>query len=129
MISASFSPMLYIPSGTFNIGFYSKVLDADIVRTFNNDDGSIHVAEFSIGGTLFHLHEEKTPAGHLTPQMCKGTTCAIGLWVDDVDQVLSHAVAAGAELLSPAVDFEYGYRQGSFKDPFGHEWVIQKVIA
>jgi len=30
--------------------------------------------------------------------------------------------------ISPAKDYEYGYRQGEIKDPFGHHWLIEKEI-
>lgn len=30
------------------------------------------------------------------------------------------------QLKSVLQDHEYGYRQGMFKDPFGHYWQIQK---
>ncbi len=32
------------------------------MRRWNNDDGTLHVAELSISGALFHIHEEKKSA-------------------------------------------------------------------
>jgi PhnB protein len=58
-----------------------------------------------------------------------GTTVTIGLFVPDVDLVITNAIKAGATLINPAQDYEYGYRQGTIKDPFGHYWQIQKVIV
>jgi PhnB protein len=55
-----------------------------------------------------------------------GVTAVIGLFVPDVDEVMQKAIRAGATEISPAQDHEYGYRQGMFKDPFGHYWQIQK---
>ena len=31
-------------------------------------------------------------------------------------------------VLSPVIDYEYGYRQGEIKDPFGHHWIIEKLF-
>jgi PhnB protein len=45
-----------------------------------------------------------------------------------VDEVMNTALKAGAVEVSPAQDYEYGYRQGTIKDPFGHYWQIQKKI-
>ena len=42
--------------------------------------------------------------------------------------VMEQAVAAGAVVLSPVIDYEYGYRQGEIKDPFGHHWIIEKLF-
>jgi PhnB protein len=41
---------------------------------------------------------------------------------------MRNAIKAGAVETNPAKDYEYGYRQGEIKDPFGHHWLIQKKI-
>jgi PhnB protein len=48
--------------------------------------------------------------------------------VQDVDAVMSKAIAAGATVISPAQSYDYGYRQGDIKDPFGHCWMIEMRI-
>src|SRR6478609_9504656 len=113
-----FAPQLYIKSGIKNIEFYEQAFGAIELRRFSNDDGSIHVAELSIEGVIFHLHEEKPTAGQFAPERHKGTTTMIGLFVPDVYAVIKNATAAGAIEVSPAQDYDYGYRQGEVKDPF-----------
>src|SRR5690606_12991605 len=54
-----FAPQLFIPSSVSDISFYFKAFGAAEIRRWQNDDGSIHVAELSINGTIFHLHEER----------------------------------------------------------------------
>ena len=122
-----FAPELHIPNGTFSIDFYTR-FGATEHFVFRNDDGSIHVAELEINGALFHLHETMSWFEALEPIRAKGTTCVIGLFVEDVNEVFKKALAAGAIEISPVTDHEYGYRQGMFKDPFGHFWQIQKKI-
>jgi PhnB protein len=41
---------------------------------------------------------------------------------------MARAIAAGAKEISPAQDYDYGYRQGEIKDPFGHHWLIEMKI-
>jgi PhnB protein len=123
-----FAPQLFIPGGVMDISFYSKAFDAVEIRAFHNDDGSIHVAELSIIGAIFHLHEERPLKGQLEPEKIKGVTTLIGLFVDDVDLIMNKAIQAGATLLSPAQDYDYGYRQGNIQDPFGHQWMIEMKI-
>jgi PhnB protein len=41
---------------------------------------------------------------------------------------MQKAIAAGATVISPAQSYEYGYRQGEIKDPFGHHWMIEMKI-
>lgn len=123
----SFAPELYIPNGVRDISFYKNAFGAAENLCFTNDDGSIHVAELSINGAIFHVHEI-TSRKFFSPDKHNGCTCCIGLFVHDVDFVMSQAIIAGAIEISPAKDYEYGYRQGMIKDPFGHYWQIQKKI-
>ena len=58
-----FAPQLFIPGGVSDISFYFEAFGAVEVRPWRNDDGSIHVAELSINGTIFHLHEERPSKG------------------------------------------------------------------
>ena len=123
-----FAPQLFIPAGVKDISFYFKAFGAVEMKLWRNDDGSVHVAELSINGTIFHLHEERPLKGQLEPSKVKGVTTLIGLFVEDVDQLMNSALQAGATLLSPAQDYDYGYRQGNILDPFGHQWMIEMKI-
>ena len=123
-----FAPELHIPKGTFDIEFY-KAFGAEEHFCFRNDDGSIHVAELEIDGAIFHIHEVMRSPNALEPISANGVTAIIGLFVDDVDEVMRKGTQAGAIEINPAKDYEYGYRQGMFKDPFGHYWQIQKKIG
>ena len=124
---AFFAPELHIPNGTVNIDFYTK-FGATEHFVFRNDDGSIHVAELEINSAIFHLHETMRWFEALEPISAKGITTVIGLFVEDVQEVFDRALSAGATEISPVTDHDYGYRQGMFKDPFGHFWQIQKKI-
>jgi PhnB protein len=120
-----FAPELHIPNGTFSIDFYRK-FGATENFCLRNNDGSIHVAELEINGAIFHVHE--TMRNALEPISAKGVTAVIGLFVPDVEEVMQKAIQAGATEINPTTDHDYGYRQGMFKDPFGHYWQIQKKI-
>ena len=120
-----FAPELHIPNGTLEIDFYRN-FGAKEIFCFRNEDGSIHVAELEFQGATFHVHE--TMRNALEPNSAGGVTCVIGLFVPDVHAVMEKAIRAGATLINPTTDHEYGYRQGMFRDPFGHLWQIQKKI-
>lgn len=123
-----FAPQLFINNGVKDISFYSRAFGAKEQLCFTNDDGSIHVAELSIDGAIFHVHEVTAKPYFFSPDKHNGTTAIIGLFVSDVDAVVTNAISAGASEISKARDYEYGYRQGEIKDPFGHHWLIQKKI-
>ena len=123
-----FAPELFINNGVKDISFYEIAFGASENMRFSNDDGSIHVVELSIDGAIFHIHEITAKPYYFSPGKNNGTTICIGLFVPDVDVVMNKAIKAGAIEISAAQDYEYGYRQGTIKDPFGHYWQIQKKI-
>jgi PhnB protein len=123
-----FAPQLFIKSGIRQIDFYINGLGAVEHRRWSNNDGSIHVAELSIEGALFHLHEESPKKGFLAPDHRSGVTTMMGIFVSDVDALMKKAINAGATEINPAQDYDYGYRQGELKDPFGHHWLIEMKI-
>ena len=123
-----FSPMLYIYVLAPAIEFYKKAFDVIELRRWEHE-GKVHVAEMTIGGALFHMHEEVTRNNELSPQTLKGTSIAIGLFVEDPHAVMAKAVAAGGTEIDPVQDYDYDYRQGSLADPFGHHWIIQRRIG
>ncbi len=122
-----FAPQLLIDNGVKDISFYKNAFGATENLCLRNDDGSIHVAELSINGAIFHLHEVTKPY-FFSPGKYNATTTIIGLFVPDVKAVMDKAIKAGATEISPVKDYEYNYRQGEIKDPFGHHWLIEKKI-
>jgi PhnB protein len=125
-----FIPMLYVKheEGTAALEFYKAVFGAVEYRRFDNDDGTVHIAELEVEGVMFRFHEEKPAGGVSSPLTCGTTTVGIHLMLDDPDAVMEKAVANGAKMLSPMQDYFYGYRQGEIRDPFGHVWTLEKVI-
>jgi PhnB protein len=121
----SFAPELTIRNGVTDIDFYKNAFSAVEHMRLNNDDGSVHVAEFFIGEAMFHVHEVMQNPAKFSPEKHNGGTVTIGLMTDDVHGIVAQAIAAGATLVSPVTDYEYGYRQGEIKDPFGHHWQIE----
>jgi PhnB protein len=122
-----FAPQLMINNGVTDISFYEKAFGAVEQFCLRNDDNSVHVAELSINGAIFHLHEVTKPY-FFSPEKHSGSTTIIGLFVENVQDVMSNAIEAGATEISATTDYEYGYRQGEIKDPFGHHWLIEKKI-
>jgi uncharacterized glyoxalase superfamily protein PhnB len=51
------------------------------------------------------------------------------LKVADVAGLVEAATARGAVLVDPPHDWEYGERQATIDDPFGHQWVLNQTIV
>lgn len=121
-------PQLAISSGITDVDFYKRAFNAREFLRVNNDDGSVHVVIFKIDEAMFMLHEVTQWNGTMLPDPQSGGTVTVGLMVDDVHAVVNQALTAGAKLVEPVTDHNYGWRQGCIIDPFGHRWEIQRMI-
>jgi PhnB protein len=128
MASTFFAPHLTVKNVAMAMKFYERAFGAIELRRWSNDDGSVHVAELSIDGAMFHLHEEVPRDHHLSPETLDATTSLIGIFVNDPLEVVNTAASAGGKITGQVRDYDYGYRQGVITDPFGHQWLIQKKI-
>jgi PhnB protein len=54
---------------------------------------------------------------------------SLGLFLDDPDNLMERAAAAGGRIVQPMTTHSYGYRQGTLEDPFGHRWTFQKQVG
>jgi PhnB protein len=122
-----FAPQLIITDCAGAIEFYKKAFGIVELQRWSDPDGTVHVAELSFDGAIFHIHE---PTASYPADALKAATVTviIGVFVEDVYGVVSRAIAAGAKLIDAVKDHEYRYRQGTVEDPFGHHWLIEKKI-
>ncbi|MGC1781595.1 MAG: VOC family protein [Acidobacteriaceae bacterium] len=118
-------PMLSVRNGVRAIEFYKAAFDAEeLVRV---GDGDV-VAQLSVGGARFWLADESPEHFNFSPETLGGGTVRMVLIVDDPDARFERAVAAGAKVVWPVADQEYGWRVGRVVDPFGHHWEIGKPL-
>ncbi|HTD04242.1 VOC family protein [Undibacterium sp.] len=110
------------------IGFYQKVFGAKELFRLSEPSGRVGHAELEIGGVKLMLSDEYPEHDNPSPESLGGTTMAMYLQVDDVDQLMADAVAAGASIIDPAADQFYGERSGKIRDPFGHQWKFSQTI-
>lgn len=123
-----FSAMLHIPGSTSAaIEFYRRAFDATVVWSTPPADDM--VTQLSAHGAEFWLHPEGAEYGNYSPNSLGNTTVRLMLIVDDPDAVYAQAIAAGATVRTPVQDHDYGWRDGSLLDPFGHRWEIGKPIS
>ncbi len=124
----SFSPYITVHDASKAIAFYNAAFGAtERFRLADASSGKIGHAELDLQGSLLMLSDEN-PAWNKSPQTLGGTPVKFCLMVDNADAAIEKAVAAGATPLMPASDQFYGFRSGSVRDPFGHEWMLQHEI-
>lgn len=128
------SPMLAVSDGRAAVEFYRVAFGAKLLWML--EDGHI-VAGLEIEGAPFFLAHESPPHGTRCPSATGFTTVRIELFVDDPAEVYRRALAAGARERSPVAEHTHetaGVRpikrvlQGAVVDPFGHLWLIGKIL-
>jgi PhnB protein len=127
----SISPMLSVRRGAKAIEFYKKAFGAEELFRIG-EEGQGVVAQMSVSGAEFWLADEAPEFLNFSPESLgpdfHGTMVRMVMVVDDPDAVFDQAVGAGAKVISPVEDKEYGWRVGRLTDPFGHHWEIGKPL-
>ena len=123
----TFAPHPYVKNVAAAIDFYRAAFGAIELRRWSNPDGSVHVVEMTIGGALFHVHEERADAGQLSPESLRATTSQIGVFADNPDALFETAVSAGGRC-QPDAGLRLRVSAGTVTDPFGHQWLLEKKI-
>jgi PhnB protein len=119
-------PRLVVSDGARALDFYVSALGAAETARYTSPEGKIVHAELQIGPATIAVKDadEFDPA----PPTLGGSPVIIALYVDDADAVADSMLAAGAAVVFPIHDAEYGERGGRLADPFGHLWMISQQI-
>jgi PhnB protein len=126
--------MLAVSDGNAAIEFYKAAFGATILWHL---DGGHVVAGLSIDGAQFFLAHESPPHGTRGPVSAGFTTVRIELFVDDPVAVHKRALDAGATEHSPVNEHTHEtvgphpikrMQQGAVVDPFGHLWLIGRIL-
>ena len=110
------------------IDFYEKVFGAKHLYSLTMPNGGIAHAEFKIGDTIIMIADENPEWGNKSPQTLGGSPITLNVMVDNPDATVAEAEKAGGNVLFPVADQFYGFRSGRFQDPFGHVWIVSKVL-
>ncbi|HZY54906.1 MAG TPA: VOC family protein [Reyranella sp.] len=118
------TPYLIVKGGAEALDFYKRAFGAVEEERIQHADGKVGHAEITIGNSRLMLADEHPEVGALSPTTVGGTPVSLHLYVEDVDTLVTRAVAAGATVIRPVADQFYGDRLGGIADPFGHRWFI-----
>src|SRR5260370_25091961 len=123
-VAARISPWLSVAHATQAVDYYKTAFGAVEVERLEDEQGSVVVAQLSIGGATFWVQQDtdsspNTLGGRLPVRMI--------LTVDDPDAVFAQAIAAGATEVASITE-GHGWREGRVADPSGHHWEIAKPL-
>jgi uncharacterized glyoxalase superfamily protein PhnB len=108
------------------IDWLCQVFGFERHAVYANPDGTVAHAELTLNGGMIMLgsaKEDEHAQRYRSPDDLNGVeTRGVYIVVADADQVHARAVAAGATILRPLQNTDYGSREFSVKDPEGHSW-------
>ncbi len=115
------SLMLAVEDATTAADWYKRALGATELWSLGS------VVGLDVGGSPFFLHEP-TENGFDSPATIGRTTVRVEVFTDDPEVFVGRAVAAGADGSADEIrehQVPWGvHRQGGFRDPFGHIWLV-----
>lgn len=91
-------------------------------------DGMVAHALVTIADAMIMIEGEFPSVGSRAPHADGSSPVVIYAYVENVDQVVERAVAAGAKILVPIKDQFWGDRTGRIMDPSGHVWIVSTRI-
>jgi PhnB protein len=118
-------PYLIVKGAQEAINFYTKAFGAILdFSLLDPADGRIGHAELRFGQTRLFIADEYPDFGAMGPETIGGSPIKLHLDVDDADDLMARAVAAGATCLRPVKLEFHGHRTGLLLDPFGYSWFV-----
>jgi PhnB protein len=102
------------------LDFIKTAFDGDELARVPLEDGSIGHAEIRVGDTILLAFDQRLG----WPDM----PSLLRVFVEDADDTMSRAVAAGARVVTEPRTHAFGQRGGRVRDPFGNIWWISAVV-
>jgi uncharacterized glyoxalase superfamily protein PhnB len=119
-------PALRYKDAPAAIDWLCKVFGFERHAVYANPDGTIAHAELTLNGGMIMLgsaKDDEHAKKFASPEECGGReTRSAYIVVANADEVFARAQAAGAVVMRPLQNTDYGSREFSVRDPEGHSW-------
>lgn len=110
------TPYLTVNGAQKLLDFLVAVFDAEVVDRTEGSGGTLAHASLRIGDAHVELADATEQYGPMT--------CAIHIYVPDVDQTHQRALESGGQTLHDPMEMDYGERASAIRDPLGNHWYI-----
>jgi len=117
----SLYPVLKYDDAHAAIEFLERAFGFERLAVHEDDAGKVAHAELRSGDAVVGL--SSTRAGDPVYDQCAHCSVVYAV-VDDVDSLHDRAKTAGAEIVMPPTDQDYGSRDFSARDPEGNVWAF-----
>ncbi len=122
------TPHIVVSDASAAAAWYKQVLGAEERSRIEVPGGKLMQVELWFGDSAVMLADEFPELGVLSPLSIGGTATVLHLDTNDVDEIWSRAVDAGAEVRRPLHNAFWGERYGQITDPFGHSWGLAQRL-
>jgi len=121
-------PRLVCRDPAAEIEFCARTFAAVVLNSRPGPDGNTAHALLTIGPAMLMIEAEWPTLTSRAPVPDGSSPVVLFVYVEDVDQAVERAVAAGARVLLPAQNQFWGDRIAWVIDPSGHVWTIATRI-
>ena len=121
--SQAFFPGMRYVDAPAAIDWLERAFGLQRQAVYPGPDGTVAHAQLTFNGGMIMLGSYKEDVfQYKTPRQAGGVTQAVYVYVPDIDAQFARAKAAGAEIVVPLKDTDYGSREYSARDLEGHLW-------
>jgi PhnB protein len=121
---SALTPYICVSDSRAAIDWYREVFQATVNgQPYVMDDGRIGHVELRIGNALLMMADPFPEVNVEPPDPSHGNAVSLHLEVADCDEVAATAVQKGARLDRRPESTSHG-RSATFRDPFGHRWIV-----
>jgi uncharacterized glyoxalase superfamily protein PhnB len=101
-------------------------MSREFVELFSVPDSGpgVRHAQLKLGTNVVMLGSVRPDDGMASPQALMAATQALYVYVEDLDAHYERARAAGAQIVSPPADTDFGSREYHARDVEGHPWTF-----
>src|SRR4030095_1099339 len=117
------TPMVAVGDIRRAIDFYTGAFGFKVKALMDSPAGIVH-AELTLRDTTIMLGPESREQNSLSARSIGNTPVTLYILVENADEVLAKAVAAGGTVLMPVMDMFWGDRCGLIGDLEGNKWMI-----
>ncbi len=117
-------PRLFCRSPAVQIEFCKATFGAEERVRRDGPDGSVVHALVTIGPAMVMIESEWPGVASRAPVPDGSSPVVLYVYVENVDQAVDRAVAAGGRVLMPTQNQFWGDRTAWVMDPSGHVWTI-----
>jgi len=119
-MAATLSVSLTYTDAPAAIEFLIRAFGFQLRLEVPGEEGKVQHSELSLGDAVVFVSSPKPEQGRMAP--AETVPCSVCLAIEDPDAHHARAVAAGAQIVHPLKDEDYGSRGYMARDPGGHIW-------